>query len=130
MQAPAIHLWTGASDMTVYNLSMMVATEKIKSTPIVKYATDIVQDNSIIVVDHETTRGLTRGASMELTLWTSMKQGDACALAWKVFFWSCKIRKGSRMFGSYKYKARRHILYLFLPCNKACQIDTARRLNA
>ena len=116
--------------MTVCNLFMMVAADKTKSTPMVEHATGIVQDKALIVVDHETTRGLTRGASMELTRWTSMKQGDACVLAWKVFSWSCKIRKRSRMFGSYKYKARRRVLYLFLPCKKACQIDTARRLNA
>ena len=34
------------------------------------------------------------------------------------------------MFGNYKYKARRCILYLFLPCKKAYKIDTGRRLNA
>ena len=67
---------------------------------------------------------------MELIRWTSMKQSDACVLAWKVFSWSCKKGKRSCMFGNYKYKARRCILYLFLPCKKAYKIDTGRRLNA
>ena len=50
--------------MTVCNLSMMVTTDKTESTPMIEYATDIVQDKALIVVDHETTHVLSRGASM------------------------------------------------------------------